>query len=482
MNIGGQMPKIALRPELLALDAPEESVFESPPITPPDSNLFNEHLHWETNIEPGLHDSDFASRYSSESETEIQFVNRVTEFILTPIEKADKIYSLDSADVVDFEYLNPNYPNEESKFQPQNEEERQVWKTAQFSNSELNQPIFHGSSSTKTIQHIESIKPLLRRPEAGVVTAVRFDPKLSALHEAVPGIAKASDQNYFLLHLHHKYLTYAAKVLRWTSGLSYERLKQGLDDVCKAIDATLPHILTVTIYPQGTFTITAKPALERKNLLSGLFGHGIEKSGHDVLSRDVEKSPQHIYHLYWDTGFTTISFNTSFKTTFKEQYDRARLRSTQRVNERDLVDIVTFNSSYGVISGCDVCIAIYREDKWYTPVFSDGAMCDPMRYMLLAAGLIVEAPLRAYDIQRNEEVIVFNSSIGILRGIIMSEPPENPQKKRKRPNKPRTFERRSTSKIISDQRDAHLQSKMTERLPGKTQHKNKIPGTQILKF
>lgn len=485
------MPKIALRPGLVALDAQEETAFENQTATIPpfDPEFYDDRSNWTNVYDPEQTDSDFMCQYTPENETELAIASGIADFILTPVEKADKSCSFEGADVTDFGYLGPSIPSQEPSFQAQNDEERQALKTAQFSNSELNEPIFIRGPSLTTNRHIDAIKPLLRRPEVGVICIVRFDPNLAALHSALPGIAKVSDQNYFLLHLHYKYLVYAARALRWTSSISYDKLKQGLDDVCQVIDRQVPHNLQVTIYPQGTFTITAKPALQRDNLLSGIFGHASKEPELDELTRKLadlkmtqERLPQYVYHLFWDTESTTSSFHTTFKTTYKDQFDIARIRTLQSVSEKDLVDVVTFNSSYGVICGRDICIAVYRDEKWYTPAFTEGAMCDPMRYVLLAAGLIVEAPIKAYDIQEHEEVIVFNASIGVLRGVFMNAPPAAPLKRRKKLTKPHTLERRTASKIISDQQNAFKQSKMTEQLPGKTQHKNKIPGTQVLKF
>lgn len=331
---------------------------------------------------------------------------------------------------------------------------------------------------------------IMRRPEIGVVTNIRYEPTLSRLHAALPGLAKLSEKLFFLFKLHHAYLTYAAKCLRWRFTVSYRRLLSSLDDVLAEIDAKLPHKLQVTIYPQGTFTIIAEKTVHRDNLLSGIFSQELINPSRltDKMLKLAELSLPHnsasqpVYQLYWDTHSSTIGYHTTFRTTYSGDFEEALNRVECHAAEGVLTDVVGYSSGYEVINGYCICIAIFRDEKWYTPSFDGGACCDPMRSMLLSSGLIREAPIHVHDLLCGEEVLVFGSEVGVLRGVFANQPPPLPPQKRLRKRKRRAPERRSTTKMYSDQQNAHLQSRMTQNLPGNNRNKTKIPGTQILKL
>lgn len=85
---------------------------------------------------------------------------------------------------------------------------------------------------------------------------------------------------------------------------------------------------------------------------------------------------------------------------------------------------IMYNPMHQVMSSGIWVLCFFRDGKWYTPHVSSGSRCDPLRMILLEAGLIEEAVIRVQGLEPDEDLLLISSAYGIQRARLFGEAPE----------------------------------------------------------
>lgn len=247
-----------------------------------------------------------------------------------------------------------------------------------------------------------------------IITAIRYEPHLN------DGIKDTSPFFLFEEHLHR--LKLELEFFQWGFSISKQSLLSKLQEVISNVKNTdieytdsTPYKLRLRIDKEGVVNIEATKVPERSNLLDGLY----------YAKTEHEKTPSLCYAIYIDSEEIPISVFTSFKTTYRDHYNRAREKLLSGKSQP--ADVLLHNSA-GQVTETSICnVAFYRQlvendqivYKWITPAISLGCLCGVVRQMLITKGLVVEGNVSIADVEIGEEILVFNGIIGVARGKIV---------------------------------------------------------------
>lgn len=139
---------------------------------------------------------------------------------------------------------------------------------------------------------------------------------------------------------------------------------------------------------------------------------------------------------------------------------------------------VMYNPMHQVMSSGIWVLCFFRDGKWYTPHVSTGSRCDPLRMVLLEAGLIEEAVIRIQGLEQDEDILLISSAYGIHRARLFGEAPEELYKyTRNRKPKPKMKTGGRQKSISAAQAELTSLSLTPEAPLGR-----KIPNTNVFKI
>ena len=143
--------------------------------------------------------------------------------------------------------------------------------------------------------------------------------------------------------------------------------------------------------------------------------------------------------INWDVVISSEPLNgsafTSFKTTSRDHYARARARMQTAINNLrgsepatavSQCEILFPNKSGQLMEGSITNVAVIRRDhngtkKYVTPRLATGCLCGTMRHYLLRLGLIEEADIKIESLTIGDEVLLFNGVMGCIKGTVKTK-------------------------------------------------------------
>ncbi|AQZ12215.1 ABZ2 (YMR289W) [Zygosaccharomyces parabailii] len=246
-------------------------------------------------------------------------------------------------------------------------------------------------------------------------------------------------QRFLLLGEHFKRLNFSLEFFKWgfhvPINLLLENLIRAIPDHHEVTDLQEKMRLLITtrscykmrvlISNSGKMRVEAHPlsSPDPSNYFFSTTQYFIDT----ILSGFMPNSPS-TWDIFVDLESTRISPFTTFKTTFRDQYNAARERLTQiadkygRTNKRE---ILVYNDAYQLLEGSISSVAVIKhkeEDlnqfRFITPPLASGCLCGTMRRYLLKKGLIDEYPIDIRDLQEGEDVLLMNGVMGCVKGTI----------------------------------------------------------------
>lgn len=246
-------------------------------------------------------------------------------------------------------------------------------------------------------------------------------------------------QRFLLLGEHFKRLNFCLEFFKWGFHVPIDLLLENLiraipehhevdnlqEKMGLLINSRNCYKMRVLISRSGSMRVEAHPLptpSPTKNVLSTT-----QYFIHHILGGFMPNSPV-TWDVYVDLEATRVSPFTTFKTTYREQYNASRERLTKmaardgNINKRE---ILLYNDAYQLMEGSisSVAIVAHKEEdqnqfRFITPALASGCLCGTMRRYLLKKGLIDEEPIDVRDLKEGEEVLLLNGVMGCVKGII----------------------------------------------------------------
>lgn len=137
----------------------------------------------------------------------------------------------------------------------------------------------------------------------------------------------------------------------------------------------------------------------------------------------LDNTPTHKVYIY-DTRISPSCY-TSFKTTYREHYNKAREQMAKlHDGQAGPSEILLFNTAGELMEGSiSNCYAkFYFEDKWFyaTPSLSTGCLCGVVRNFLVTKGIVTE--MKRIDVTQlvdGDEILLSNGVMGVFKGQIV---------------------------------------------------------------
>lgn len=258
-----------------------------------------------------------------------------------------------------------------------------------------------------------------------VLSTIRYDPLITKSKTELP--EKLTTKMFFLWEIHMKRLQVTLDFFHnfKLDSESNEETKGRKKDVSKEddsveVDGKIIFESIRDAFMKGN-VLTANPLKVR--LLVTIDGD-VKVELHETPVRPnlfiglSENYPKElIYDLYVDMTSVFPSPFTSFKTTKRDVYNRARKRCLP--GKSALEEVLLINSSDEVMEGLIFNVAVELKDgSFATPPLSSGCLCGVTRHMLLAKGLIFEDKIHVSELLVGHEVLLFNGIVGVAKGII----------------------------------------------------------------
>lgn len=285
------------------------------------------------------------------------------------------------------------------------------------------------------------------------------DPVLQGLYETVnysvkagvsqgqsqsPGEDESTDASlwsiyynrFFLLGEHYKRLKLALDFFQWPLALTpkvfltqlvHSLPVQGsmsIEDKMRALlNVNVSYKMRVLVSKDGNMKIEAHELPK----FPGYFADTHEYIVRNLLSGFLDGEPT--WDVYINTEPINVSPFTTFKTTKREHYNKARENMEQL--KRDIPDqrpkseILVYNNLYQLMEGSITNVAVKSQVgadsdavRYTTPYLASGCLCGVTRYFLLRKGLLQEDAIDIRDLHLGDEIILFNGIMGCVKGVI----------------------------------------------------------------
>ncbi|ODV97308.1 hypothetical protein PACTADRAFT_38573 [Pachysolen tannophilus NRRL Y-2460] len=223
---------------------------------------------------------------------------------------------------------------------------------------------------------------------------------------------------FFLFDEHLHRLQYTLKFFKWNFKLTKQYFLSKLNESIQYLDHNQPYRIKVTVNKKGELRVDVLETEVRPNLMIGLLN---------------PNDQQTIWKVYIDSAPTLISPFTSFKTTKRDHYNESRKRTlnfTETIPPKDQ-EVLIYNAAGQIMEGSITNVAFKRKrfdevnsafiERWVTPPLSTGCLCGVVRHMLVRKNIVEEEPILLKDVKVGEEVLLFNSLMGVVKGIICED-------------------------------------------------------------
>ncbi|ODV63596.1 aminodeoxychorismate lyase ABZ2 [Ascoidea rubescens DSM 1968] len=224
------------------------------------------------------------------------------------------------------------------------------------------------------------------------------------------------ESNFFLYNEHWNRLQFSMEYFNWNFVIPRELLLGKLKEAMSSYDLTTPYKIRVSVNNTGRVDVVPTPTTRRTNLFDGFDFHS-EPTDSDMWKVYINREP------------ILVSPFTSFKTTKRDQYNKAREASLDNsLPMGSPQEVLLYNSAGQVTEGSITNVAFLRKkteengeicERWVTPPLSSGCLCGVVRHALLCKNLIEEDVVPLKEVEIGEEVLLFNAIMGVVRGIIV---------------------------------------------------------------
>ncbi|KAI3404384.2 ABZ2 [Candida oxycetoniae] len=224
-----------------------------------------------------------------------------------------------------------------------------------------------------------------------ILSTIRYDPDISD----VPPVKyeEITRQNFFLLPEHVKRLRFTFEFFHYLCEtvldfeITEEDLLKQLIACLKSSDALIlaPHKIRGLFQLDGSVKLEIHNTPIRKNLLGVLcpkvedmekfhFLHNFGRRN-DNENEEEEGKSDNIWDVYTNNESCLISPFTSFKTTSRDVYNRARKVLPGLKPGRE--EVLLFNTQNHLMEGSisNVAVKLEEDGKWVTPMLSSGCLC-----------------------------------------------------------------------------------------------------------
>lgn len=254
-----------------------------------------------------------------------------------------------------------------------------------------------------------------------IISSLRYDPSLPATvqHYAADSYPDPLRSAYYLLPYHLDRLRDAAQCFQWTK--AHDFLQQDLTQFVRFLDTfisdpTKPWRLRIVLDRNGSCTVESSPAapMETRNLLLPCRAPS-DSSG---------------WRVYIDSQTTTPSAFTTHKTTARDDYTAARLRSGI-LSPQDQAEVLVVNPQGEIMEG-SITTPYFRRrtqgsaeahgdpgPEWITPLLSCGGNSGTTRRYAMVHGFCTEGVILAADLVDGEECWLSNGVRGFMRGRVV---------------------------------------------------------------
>lgn len=268
-------------------------------------------------------------------------------------------------------------------------------------------------NSLKAIELVDKLADVVDvddKRNFSLLSTIRYDPDLplkkikrtEVQTEDVP-----NEGNFFLLKLHWQRLVCSLDFFKWNVDISYDHFKSEIIETIKSLDnVQVPYKVRVLVSADNKMKVEAHHVAVRNNIFSGL--------------RRGLTPEEEMYEVYLDTEPSVIGPFTSFKTTSREVYNKARERCLPNTNPNNPKEVVLFNHRGEITEGSITNVAFLRDERWVTPPLHSGCLCGVVRHYLLSRGIIKEEQVMRDDLEVGEPVLLFNGVIGVSLGRVVS--------------------------------------------------------------
>jgi len=127
--------------------------------------------------------------------------------------------------------------------------------------------------------------------------------------------------------------------------------------------------------------------------------------------------PELCVTVYMDTVATPSSIFTSFKTTSRDHYNRARERAGIH-SRAELKEVILYNEKYEVTEGSVSNVAFWVDGGWLTPSPDTGCLSGTTSGWLIERHLLREGMVMKDDVHNGNFVLVMNGAVGVQLGRI----------------------------------------------------------------
>lgn len=243
-----------------------------------------------------------------------------------------------------------------------------------------------------------------------ILSTIRYDPSLT--EERPHSVASITKRNFFLLTEHVERLKFTVDYFASKTGMEevfpfeieenyiFQLLVKAIDD--SQLSTAEPLRIRLLTSMEGKIRVELYETAPRVDLLDGLL---------DDYPQDQR------YDVYVDTTPVLPSPFTSFKTTSRDVYTRARNKALPGSSKRE--EVILVNSCGEVMEGSITNIAIKSESgEWITPKLTSGCLCGVTRHFLLQKNMIKEDLIQLDRLHVGQDVLMLNGILGVVRGTI----------------------------------------------------------------
>ncbi|KAH3670839.1 hypothetical protein WICMUC_004808 [Wickerhamomyces mucosus] len=251
-----------------------------------------------------------------------------------------------------------------------------------------------------------------------IISTIRYDPLLTDIDNFTI-ILNDYDNHldnsslFFLFDEHYHRFLFSMKFFKFGFKLARQQLLEKLNESLKDLNKSNSYRLKVSINKKGNVNIIVTETPQRFNLMDGF--NSLSNYHSPFWSVYIDKEPVH------------ISPFTSLKTSKRDEYNKARHRVLPEPDTYGIPqEVLLYNTANQITEGSITNIAIKGQDPktgdivWFTPVLASGCLCGVVRHMLLSKGLLKEKQISLKELRKDEELLLFNGLMGVVKGRIVN--------------------------------------------------------------
>ena len=272
-----------------------------------------------------------------------------------------------------------------------------------------------------------------------LLETIRYDPQLSTTEPK--GFKEIAKQNFLFLSEHANRLKFTMRffhrnIMQSGTQLDFEitddylfrEIVENMERLNKEVD--VPYKIRALFQLDGTakfeFHNTAK--LSSLQSLLHIKNEAISEDIHEAASgnellmssnEQFDNAIDNVWDVYVNNSPTHISPFTSFKTTKRDEYSKARANLPGKNPGHE--EVLLYNEQSQLMEGSITNVAVKRpsDGKWITPLLSSGCLCGVTREYLLGTNYIVEQTITMDQVKPGTEVLLFNGIMGVVKGKIV---------------------------------------------------------------